>query len=144
MYPFHARTAGPISTKFCTDLHTNSGKVLSTCMTPPTRPPDPGVPQTPKPQQVTGEKTLCNKKCPDGWRKTHQISRAAPGPGWQVKHKIFTMQFSLQKFKNMLNSTNSPSPNQNFGKKICEAAEKKIPLSKNLKMFYLAQKLREE
>jgi len=69
MSPFHARTAEPISTKFCTDLCTNSGKVLNTIMTPPTRPLDPGVPQTPKPKQVTGEKTLCNVKCPDGWRK---------------------------------------------------------------------------
>jgi len=69
MSPFHARTARPISTKFCTDLPTNSGKVLNTTMTPPTRPPDPGVPQTPKPKWVTGEKTLCNVKCPDGLRK---------------------------------------------------------------------------
>jgi len=57
------RTAGPISTKFCTDLPTNSGKVLNTSMTLPTQPPDPGVPQTPKPQQITGEKTLPYKKC---------------------------------------------------------------------------------
>jgi len=27
---------------------------------------DPRVPQTPKPKQITGEKTLCNVKCPDG------------------------------------------------------------------------------
>jgi len=40
MSPFHARTARPISTKVCTDLPTNSGKVLNTIMTPPTQPPD--------------------------------------------------------------------------------------------------------
>jgi len=34
-------------------------------MTPPTRPPDPGVTQTPKPKQITGEKTLLYKKSPD-------------------------------------------------------------------------------
>jgi len=32
-----------------------------------TRPPDPGVPQTPKPKEITGEKTLCNVKCSDGY-----------------------------------------------------------------------------
>jgi len=69
MSPFHILTAGPISTKFCTDLPTNWGKVLNTRMTTPTRPPDPGVPQTPKPKWITGEKTLCSIKCPDGWRK---------------------------------------------------------------------------
>jgi len=57
---FHKQTARPI------DLHTNSGKVLNTSMTPPTQPLDLGVPQTPKPKQVTGEKTLCKVKCPDG------------------------------------------------------------------------------
>jgi len=69
MYPFHARTAEPISTKFFTDLPTNSVKVLNTSMTLPTWTPDPGVPQTLKPKWVTGEKTLCDVKCPDGWRK---------------------------------------------------------------------------
>jgi len=64
MSPFHART-----TKFCTDLPANSWKVLNTSMTPPTQPLDPRVPQTLKPKWVTGEKTLCNLKCPDGWRK---------------------------------------------------------------------------
>jgi len=63
---FHAGTAGLISTKFCTDLPANSGKVLNTSMTPSTQPLDPRLPQTPKPKQVTGEKTLCNVKCPDG------------------------------------------------------------------------------
>jgi len=29
----------------------------------PTQPPDPGVPQTPKPKQITGEKTFLHKKC---------------------------------------------------------------------------------
>jgi len=60
MSPFHARTARPISTKCCTDLPTNSGKVLDTSMTTPTQPLHPRVPQTPKPKWVTGEKTLCN------------------------------------------------------------------------------------
>jgi len=67
MFPFHVWTAGPISTKFCTDLPTNSGKVLNTSITLPTRPLDPRVPQTPKPKWVIGEKTLCNVKCPDGY-----------------------------------------------------------------------------
>jgi len=38
------------------------GKVLNTSMTLPTRYPDPRVPQTPKPIQITGEKTLLYKK----------------------------------------------------------------------------------
>jgi len=75
MSPFHARTAGPISTKFCTDLPTNSGKILNTVMIPP----------TPKPKRVTGEKTLCNVKCSDGYPYTIQlISQAAPVPSWLV------------------------------------------------------------
>jgi len=69
MSPFHARNARPISTKFCTDLPTNSWKVLNTSMTPPTRPLDPRVPETPKSKWVTGEKTLCYGQCPDGFRK---------------------------------------------------------------------------
>jgi len=56
---FHAQTARPISTKFCTDLHTDAGKVLITSMTPPT----PRVPQSPKPKQISGEKTFLYKKC---------------------------------------------------------------------------------
>jgi len=32
----------------------------------PTKLPDLRVPQTPKPKQSTGEKTLLYKKCPDG------------------------------------------------------------------------------
>jgi len=63
---FHKRTAGPISTKFCTDLPTNPGMVLSTSMTAPTRPPDPRVLQTPKDVSSSN------------------FSRAAPGPGWLV------------------------------------------------------------
>jgi len=76
MYPFHARTARPISTKFCTDLPNNSGKVLNTSMTLPTQPLDPGVPQTLKPKWVMGEKTLCSVKCPDGW---HKLIKFFPG-----------------------------------------------------------------
>jgi len=56
---FHARTAGPISTQFHTrGLRTNSGKVLNTRQTPSTQTRDPGVPQTLKPKQITGEKTV--------------------------------------------------------------------------------------
>jgi len=62
---FHKRTAKPISTKFCTGLQTYSVKV-NTTMNPQTQPPDPGVPQTPKPKQIIGQKTLLCKKCPDG------------------------------------------------------------------------------
>jgi len=69
MSPFYARTFRPISTKFCTDLPTNSGKVLNISMTPPTQLLDPRVPQTLKPKWVKGEKTLCNVKCPDGLSK---------------------------------------------------------------------------
>jgi len=43
---FHEQTAIPISTKFFSDLHTNSGKVLNTRMTLPTQPPDPGTPNS--------------------------------------------------------------------------------------------------
>jgi len=55
--------------QFCTDFPANSGKVLNTSMTPPNRPPDPVEPQTSKSKWVTGEKTLCNIICPDGWCK---------------------------------------------------------------------------
>jgi len=79
MSPFRAQTARPISTKFCTDLPTNSGKVLNASMTPPTQPLDPRVPQTPKPKRVTGEKTLCNVKCPDGWRKLIKFFSGSAG-----------------------------------------------------------------
>jgi len=66
LYLFQVLTAVPISIKFCTDLHTNSVKVLNTTMTPTAQLPDPGVPQTPKPDQITGEKALCNVKYTDG------------------------------------------------------------------------------
>jgi len=89
MYPFHARTARPISTKFCTDLPTNSGKVLSTSITPTTRPLDPGVPQTLKP--------LCNVKCP-GHVSSSNFSRAAPGPGWLVCIYIYKRDCSMSLF----------------------------------------------
>jgi len=72
MYPFHAQTAGPISTKFCTDLPNSSGKVLNTSMTPQTQPLDPGVAQTLKPKWVTREKTLCNV--------------SSSGPSWLVEN----------------------------------------------------------
>jgi len=40
------------------DLHTNLGKVLNIGMTLPTQTLDPGVLQTPKPIQISKEKTL--------------------------------------------------------------------------------------
>jgi len=91
MSPFHARTARPISTKFCTDLPTNSGKVLNKSMIPPTRTLDPRVPQTPKPKRITGEKTLCNVKCPNGWRK---LIKFFPGSAeaWLASLKIILVK----------------------------------------------------
>jgi len=63
MSPFHVRTDGPISTKFCTDLHTNLGKVLNTIMIPTSGPQ--GTPNS-KTQMGQGRETWCNVKCPDG------------------------------------------------------------------------------
>jgi len=48
--------------KFCTDLPTNSGKVPNTSMTPLMQPPE-----TPKPKQITWEKTFFYQTCPEGW-----------------------------------------------------------------------------
>jgi len=76
---FYAQIRRPIFTKFCTDLHNNSGKVLNTSLTQPTRSPDPGVPQTPKPKQITGEK-LCYTK------NALNFFRPVPGPGWLVSN----------------------------------------------------------
>jgi len=67
--------------QICTDLHTNSGKVLKTSLTPPTQPPDPGVPQTPKPKQNTREKLYFTKNA-------LYFSRTAPDPGWLVFNKL--------------------------------------------------------
>jgi len=39
---FHVQMAVPISTKFCTDLHTNSGKVLNIKYDPTNPIPNPG------------------------------------------------------------------------------------------------------
>jgi len=44
-------------------------------MTLPTQPPETGVPQTPKPKQITGEKTLLHKIA---------LNFGLPGPGWTV------------------------------------------------------------
>jgi len=41
-----------------------SRKVLNTRKTLPTQPTDLGVSQTPKPEQINGEKTPSHKKCP--------------------------------------------------------------------------------
>jgi len=71
---FHVQTAVPIYTKFCTDLHTNSSLTL------PTQPPDPGVPQALEPKQITEEKTLLYKKCPDGWLNLIKFFPASNGP----------------------------------------------------------------
>jgi len=60
---FHLQTARPISTNFCTDLCNSLGKVLNTSLTLPTQPSDPGVPQIPKPKQITREKNFLYKKC---------------------------------------------------------------------------------
>jgi len=75
-----ARTTRSISTKFCTDLHSISGKVLNTSMTRQPNPWTPGVPQTPKPKWVMGEKTLCHIKCPDGWRNVIKFFPGSAGP----------------------------------------------------------------
>jgi len=45
-------------------------------MTLPTRIPDPGIPQAPKPKQITREK-LCFTK------SASNFSWAVPGPGWE-------------------------------------------------------------
>jgi len=58
---FHAQTAEPISAKFCTDLHTNSGKVLNTSMTLPTRTCDPRYPKLQNLNR-SPEKKLCFAK----------------------------------------------------------------------------------
>jgi len=107
MSPFHSQTAGPISTKFCTDLPTNLGKVLYTTMALPTRPPDPG----PKPKQITGEKTLLKKKCPDrscrltkfftgsvwAWLASLRININPPLPQIKIYHLIdpFSLTFNI-------------------------------------------------
>jgi len=88
MTPFHARTARPIPVKFCTDIPANSGKVLNTSRTPPTCPPDPVLPQTPKPKQITGEKTMLYKKCPDGSHKLIKFFLGSAGPIWLVINKV--------------------------------------------------------
>jgi len=66
------------STKYSMDLHTNSGMVLNTILTPPTQPPNQRVAQTPKPKQISGEKTLLYKK------NGLNFSQAVPGPAWLV------------------------------------------------------------
>jgi len=78
-----------MSTKFCTDLHTNSGKVLNTNLTLPTRLPHPRALQTPKPKQIIGEKTLLYKKYPDGRLNLIKFFPGSAGPwlAWLVIHK---------------------------------------------------------
>jgi len=51
-------------------------------MTQPNQPPDPGVPQTPKPKQITGEK-LCSTK------NALNFSWAAPGPVAKLINYIY-------------------------------------------------------
>jgi len=73
-----AQTAGPISTKFCTDLLTNSGKLLNTTMTPQ---PDPLTPGYPKLQNLSRsqEKKLCfTKNVQMGDFSSLNFSLAAP------------------------------------------------------------------
>jgi len=78
---FCSQTARQTSTKFCTDLHTNSGKIPYTSMTLPTRPPDPRVPQTSKLLPISGEKPLPYKNVQMGDLVSFNFSRAAAGPG---------------------------------------------------------------
>jgi len=66
---FHMQTARPTYTKFCTDLHTNSGRFLTqvwpcrpNSLTLPTQFPDPVVPQASKPKQITEEKNFAFQK----------------------------------------------------------------------------------
>jgi len=78
--------------QFCTDLHTHSGKVLNTILTPPTWPPDPGIPQTPKPKQITGHFFVkqsfspCEGLCKIWWRlvcwfTSERGTQVVMGPG---------------------------------------------------------------
>jgi len=53
-------------------------------LTPPTRPPDSWVTQTPKPQQITGKKLCFTKNVQMGDLISLNFSRATPGPGWLV------------------------------------------------------------
>jgi len=63
--PFnHMWTAKPISAKFWKGLPTNSGKILSTSMTPPILPPAPNVSHTPKSKQINMQKKQCATKIP--------------------------------------------------------------------------------
>jgi len=71
---FHARTAGPISTKLCTHLHTNLGKDLNTSMNLQTQPPDPKLQNLNR----SLEKNFALQK------NALNFSRAARGPGWLV------------------------------------------------------------
>jgi len=90
MSPFHAQTTRPITTKFCTDLATNSGKVLNTSMTPPTQLLDP------RPKWVMGEKTLCNVKCLDGWRKLIKFFPGSAGARLASKNlKTFETKYIM-------------------------------------------------
>jgi len=57
-------------------IHTNSGRVLNESWTLQTQPPDPRVPQVPKPKQITGEKTLLYKNVQMG---DFNFSQAVPG-----------------------------------------------------------------
>jgi len=56
---FHVQNAGPISTKFCTDLHRGGSQHK---YYPANLNPWPQGTQAPKPKQTTGEKTLLYKK----------------------------------------------------------------------------------
>jgi len=71
----------PYSSRFklCTDLRTNSRKVLNASMAGPTQPPAPEVNPTPKPKQIISEKTLYYKKCPNGYLYTFCPNEWLPG-----------------------------------------------------------------
>jgi len=73
-------------------------------MTTPTQPLDSGVPQTLKPKRISGEKTLCNVKCPDGWRKLIKFFLGSAGALWLeivIKQKSFLDSQELVTRKNV-------------------------------------------
>jgi len=76
---FQMRTARPISTKFYDPANPTP------CL---------GVPQTPKPIQIIGEKTLLCKKCPDGWLNINKIFRGSAMP------QLASVEYSWERIRN--------------------------------------------
>jgi len=60
------------------------GRILTQVWPRQPKPPDPGVPQTPKPKQIMGEKLCFTKSIQMGDLVSFKFSRAVPGPGWLV------------------------------------------------------------